>query len=186
MAVSAHFFSQICCSSWNDRLELIGYLLVFNWCRMLQWERFCFEFYIYNSFVFVVGSCINKNVMCSMNLYKLFLGEITIFSRNSGICLALPGKQWLTDSSLKVSTMFDSLSLFANVFPMEKVKLLTIDLFDKLCYFRKQPSKGVLRKDVLKICSKLTGEHPCRSAISIKLKYLVQEIFYMKLKLCKM
>ena len=26
-----------------------------------------------------------------------------------------------------------------------------------------------LRKDILKICSKLTGEHPCRSAISIKL-----------------
>ena len=36
-----------------------------------------------------------------------------------------------------------------------------------------QPLRGVLRKDnvlkdnVLKICSKFTGEHPCRSAISI-------------------
>ena len=86
----------------------------------------------------------------SINLYKLFLGEITIFSRNFGVCLALPEKQRLTDSSLKGSTMFDSLSLFVNVFPMEKVKLLTIDFFDKLCYFRKQSSKGVLRKDVLK------------------------------------
>ena len=27
-----------------------------------------------------------------------------------------------------------------------------------------------LRKDVLKICSKFTGEHPCRSVISIKLQ----------------
>ena len=27
----------------------------------------------------------------------------------------------------------------------------------------------LLRKDVLKICSKFTGEHPCRSVISIKL-----------------
>ena len=27
-----------------------------------------------------------------------------------------------------------------------------------------------LRKVVLKICSKLTGEHPCRSVISIKLQ----------------
>ena len=85
-----------------------------------------------------------------MNLYKLFLEEITIFSRNFRVCLALPEKQWLTDSSLKGITMFDSFSLFANGFPMEKVKLLTIDSFDKLCYFRKQPSKVVLRKDVLK------------------------------------
>ena len=28
----------------------------------------------------------------------------------------------------------------------------------------------LLRNDVLKICSKFTGEHPCRSAISIKLQ----------------
>ena len=26
-----------------------------------------------------------------------------------------------------------------------------------------------LRKDVLKICRKFTGEHPCRNAVSIKL-----------------
>ena len=33
---------------------------------------------------------------------------------------------------------------------------------------RNSPSDVFLRKDVLKICSKCTGEHPCRSAISIK------------------
>ena len=33
---------------------------------------------------------------------------------------------------------------------------------------RNSPSDVFLRKDVLKICSKYTGEHPCRSAISIK------------------
>ena len=33
----------------------------------------------------------------------------------------------------------------------------------------KQPSRGVIRKDVLKISSKFTGEHPCQSVISIKL-----------------
>ena len=52
------------------------------------------------------------------------------------------------------------------------------------CYFCNYPSYGrvmmvsgfrsshpevFLRKDVLKICSKFTGEHPCRSVISIKL-----------------
>ena len=34
---------------------------------------------------------------------------------------------------------------------------------------QKQPSRGVLKKRVLKICSKFTGEHPCQSVVSIKL-----------------
>ena len=33
-----------------------------------------------------------------------------------------------------------------------------------------------LRKGFLKICSKFTGEHPCRSAISIKLQSNFNEI----------
>ena len=33
---------------------------------------------------------------------------------------------------------------------------------------RSSPSEVFLREGVLKICSKFTGEHPCRSAISIK------------------
>ena len=36
--------------------------------------------------------------------------------------------------------------------------------------FQKQPPRGVPRKGVLKICSKFTEEHPCRSAVSIKLR----------------
>ena len=32
------------------------------------------------------------------------------------------------------------------------------------------PAKVFLGKSVLKICSKFTGEHPCRSVISIKIK----------------
>ena len=35
--------------------------------------------------------------------------------------------------------------------------------------FRGSHSEVFLRKSVLKICSKFTGEHPCRSVISIKL-----------------
>ena len=34
---------------------------------------------------------------------------------------------------------------------------------------QKHPLRGVLEKDILKIWSKYTGEHPCLSAISIKL-----------------
>ena len=35
--------------------------------------------------------------------------------------------------------------------------------------FRSSRPEVFLRKSALKICSKFTGEHPCRSAISIKL-----------------
>ena len=37
-------------------------------------------------------------------------------------------------------------------------------------HYRRSPSEVFLGKGVPKICSKFTKEHPCRSAISIKLK----------------
>ena len=42
--------------------------------------------------------------------------------------------------------------------------------FIQVCNFHllKQPSRRVLRKGVLKICNKFTGEHSCPSLISIK------------------
>ena len=42
--------------------------------------------------------------------------------------------------------------------------------------FRTSLPEVFLGKDFLKICSKFTGEHPCRSAISIKLQSNVIEI----------
>ena len=41
-------------------------------------------------------------------------------------------------------------------------------LWKQLGLFRSSPPEVFLRKGVLKICSKFTGEHPCRSVISIK------------------
>ena len=38
------------------------------------------------------------------------------------------------------------------------------------CLSRSSHPEMVLRKGVLKICSKFTGEHPCQSAFSIKLQ----------------
>ena len=38
----------------------------------------------------------------------------------------------------------------------------------KIDSYRSSPSEVFLGKGVLKICSKFTGEHPCRSAISIQ------------------
>ena len=40
---------------------------------------------------------------------------------------------------------------------------------------QKQPSRGLLRKGVLKICSKFTGEYPCQSVISIKLQITLRQ-----------
>ena len=37
------------------------------------------------------------------------------------------------------------------------------------CNYRSSHPEVFLRKGILKICSKFTGEHPCRSVISIKL-----------------
>ena len=50
-------------------------------------------------------------------------------------------------------------------------KTLTYWFFkkDRQVRFRSSPPEVFLRKGVLKICSKFTGEHPCRSVISIKL-----------------
>ena len=43
-------------------------------------------------------------------------------------------------------------------------------LNDKVHMFRSSPAEVFLRKGVLKIYSKFTGERPCRSATSIKLQ----------------
>ena len=47
--------------------------------------------------------------------------------------------------------------------------LCNSDLKLKLIKDRSSPPEVFLQKGILKICSKFTGEHPCRSVISIKL-----------------
>ena len=47
---------------------------------------------------------------------------------------------------------------------------VTTSIGNVVLIFRSSPPELFLRKGVLKICSKFTGEHPCRSAISIKLQ----------------
>ena len=43
---------------------------------------------------------------------------------------------------------------------------------------RSGPTEVFLGEDILKICSRFTGEHPCRSVISIKLLCHVIEITF--------
>ena len=42
-------------------------------------------------------------------------------------------------------------------------------LYAQRCIHRSSPSEVFLGRSLLKLCSKFTGEHPCRSTISIKL-----------------
>ena len=53
-----------------------------------------------------------------------------------------------------------------------------INKFKVLSYFSSSHPEEFLIKGVLKICSKFTGEHPCRSAISIKLQSKFIEITF--------
>ena len=60
-------------------------------------------------------------------------------------------------------------------FILEKPSLVNEEKWSAI---QKQPSRGVLRKVVLKICSKFTGGHPCRSVISIKLLWTAANCDY--------
>ena len=58
----------------------------------------------------------------------------------------------------------------ANISIRNSLKTKFIPLNDSR--YRRSPTEVFLEKDVLKISSKFTGEHPSRSAISIKLPCL--------------
>ena len=58
------------------------------------------------------------------------------------------------------------ISLQYQIFP-KKSQDLFVHSFQAV--FRSSPSAMFLGKCVLNICSKCTGQHPCRSAVSIKL-----------------
>ena len=47
-----------------------------------------------------------------------------------------------------------------------------------VCIMQKQPSRSVLGKGALEICIKFTGEHPCRSASSIRLLCSTVSLLY--------
>ena len=49
-------------------------------------------------------------------------------------------------------------------------------IFESILMYRSSPPDVFLGKGVLKICSKFTGEHPCRSVISINLQSKFIEI----------
>ena len=65
------------------------------------------------------------------------------------------------------------ITFFRNIFPLDtlllfkaRVKEIILNLDN---VFQKYPSRGVLIAGCSEICTKFTGEHPCRGVISIKI-----------------
>ena len=75
---------------------------------------------------------------------------------------------------MKTSTVECEVS--AEVFHVNVIRWPTIKIIIKELIFRSSHREVFLGKGVLKICSKFTGEHSCRSVISIKLLYNFIEI----------
>ena len=78
-----------------------------------------------------------------------------------------------------------SLSFFSMMFPVAKKQFssltaalgkLQVNPIQTLTMDRNSQPEVFLGKGVLKICSKFTGEHPCRSVISMKLQSNFTEI----------
>ena len=85
-----------------------------------------------------------------------------IQTRNNTIFGQFSHKEWCSNyENWSFSSIFSCFSTF-----LHQGLLLFL-----VCLFKKQPSRGALRKVVLKICSKFTKEDPCQSAISIKLAW---------------
>ena len=61
-----------------------------------------------------------------------------------------------------------SVEVISSVALVSPIKIMYIKKFT-FHLFRSNPPEVFLGKSVLEICSKFTGEHPCRSAISTKL-----------------
>ena len=72
-------------------------------------------------------------------------------------------KVFVCSSTDEVSQSSDIVPVLSKVFPLTANQSQNVDSF------RSSPPEVLSEKGVLKICSKFTGEHPCRSVISIKL-----------------
>ena len=72
-----------------------------------------------------------------------------------------------SNSTFLIFIFMDKLSQISKAI-MNRIYFALVFLFKKL--FRSSQTEVFLRKGLLKICSKFTGEHPCQSVIPIKLQ----------------
>ena len=82
-------------------------------------------------------------------------------------------KAWRTE----IRDVFRTLSnIYERAFCENSEQLMSVNYFSKRALSRSSPSEQFLGKGIQKICSKFTGEHPCRSGMSIKLHCSFLEI----------
>ena len=84
---------------------------------------------------------------------------VNVFNLIIHILLLINICEFLTPLELKGHEYIGFYSYMINLMSLNTLHIM----------FRSSRPEVFLRKGVLNICSKLTGEHPCRSAISIKL-----------------
>ena len=114
----------------------------------------------------------NKNFIAFSNTFclKNLVNELNCFKTATASCIAL-----ILTIKNRVSSNQEPLKVAYQIF----LKLQRPQ-FEKLSKgnpkTRSSPSEVFLGKGVLKICSNITGEHPCRSVISIKMVKHTQTI----------
>ena len=116
----------------------------------------------------------------SLELYKVFLVKNILIKEGKLIINSTNWIKWSTTPE-KIRTFFISLFWFlclSSFLPMESMfwsirsaNTSVSIVFNLIFRYNARSSRPevLLGKDVLKICSKFTGEYPCRSVISIKL-----------------
>ena len=76
----------------------------------------------------------------------------------------------MNTDTVKLTMLSLDYSLISIEVFLARQRLTVGSVFQRYRFVEKQTLEVFLGKDVLKICSKFTGEHPCRSALSIKLQ----------------
>ena len=120
-------------------------------------KRGCVTIYNY------AGAC--KGI-CSSNIVYKYLIQLFAIPKFS-FCSSLIKMR--VHTLLYMETLkTHSVEVISSVALVSPIKIMYIKKFT-FHLFRSNPPEVFLGKSVLEICSKFTGEHPCRSAISTKL-----------------
>ena len=81
-------------------------------------------------------------------------------------------KEWLEHTRTMVNICIYDFIKNQNIIILRFLNLPALSFVQNLCLkYRSIPPEVFLGKGVLKICSKFTGEHPCRSEVSINLNF---------------
>ena len=99
------------------------------------------------------------NISTTVTIAKCFILQPLFF---------LLGITWLLPSLI--------LLCYLMIFTYSGCNYILAEFFNGNVIYRKEPSRAVLKKRFLKICSNFKGENPCWSVISIKLLCNIIEI----------